>query len=174
MRETKEAGPDHPILSHHTRGRVRALFEGHLLADTGDAVLLREAGYPDRYYFPREDVEMSTLQRSDTRTWCPYKGEACYFTLYRDRKVVDDVAWSYEAPRDAAEDVRGMLSFDLDSVDIELDEESRADAERHRMDDYILHTDSGSGSSQRSHWAPTVGNPNPLYGEDEDTEDRRA
>ena len=173
MRETKEPGPEHLILCHHTRGRVSALFEGHLIADSGDVVLMREAGYPDRYYFPREDVEMSALRESGSRTWSPYKGEARYFTLYRDRKVVDDVAWSYETPRDGAEDVRCMICFDPNSVDIELDEDSRADVERRRIDDYVLHTDSWFGRSQRPHWSPTVDNPSSLYGEAEEDEAQR-
>lgn len=172
MHETKEPGPDHPIHSQHVKGRVRALFDNHLLADSGEAVLLREAGDPDRYFFPREDVEMSALQESDSRSWCPYKGEARYFTLYRDGKVVDDVAWSFETPRDCAEDLRCLISFDPATVDIEVDEDLRADPQRQRMDDYILHTDSGSGRSQREHWAPTVGNPSALYGEDEDADAR--
>lgn len=171
MQEVPQAAPGHPISETRPRGRVRALFHGHLLADTGAAVLLREAGRPDRYYFPRDDVEMSVLQRSDHTTVCPFKGVATWFTLQRDRSLVENAAWSYEAPKAAAEDIRGMISFDPEVVSLEPDEAPGSTSDAREMSDYIRHTDSGSGLSQERHWEPTVSTPSDLLGEP-DEEDR--
>jgi uncharacterized protein (DUF427 family) len=167
MPELKTPGPEHPITLTRTRGRVRALFEGHLLADSDKAILLREAGQPDRYYFPRESVETEVLKQGERRSWSSYMGQAAWFTIYRDRKVVDDVAWSYENPPEVLQDIGGMISFDLDDVDIQRDERAETDDQRARMSEYIRHTDSGAGSSQAEHWPANVSRPSDLLGEDE-------
>lgn len=156
MPQVLTPGPDHPIVLHRSRGRVRALFRGHLLADSADTVLLREAGYPDRYYFPREGVEMEVISASAYHTYSPYAGQASYFSVYRDSKIIENIAWSYEQPHPALERIAGMLSFDLDEVEIQLDEAAALDASEQTMAEYIRHTDSGAGASQAQHWTPNV------------------
>ncbi|MFQ3788978.1 DUF427 domain-containing protein [Halomonas sp. A29] len=88
--------------------RVQVMIGDTLLADTSRAFELRERGYPPRFYFPREDVRMDLLTRSDTVTHCPFKGDAAYFS-FGDQS---DVAWSYERPLEGMETIAEYLAFD--------------------------------------------------------------
>jgi uncharacterized protein (DUF427 family) len=120
----KLPGPDHPITLEPSRQRVRAAFQRHVIADTDDAILLREAGYPPVYYFPIHDVEMSFLARTDHSTYCPYKGDASYWSIYMDGELGENAVWAYEDPYPAAAAVRGRVAFDPRAVEVyEIDEE---------------------------------------------------
>jgi len=61
--------------------RVRVTLEGEVIADSRDAVALKEGDYPVVYYFPRKDVKMDRLERTDHGSYCPYKGQASYFSV---------------------------------------------------------------------------------------------
>ncbi|KRA76379.1 hypothetical protein ASD89_01290 [Caulobacter sp. Root656] len=111
------------------RTRVRALFEGHDIADSDDVVVVRETGRPPVRYFPRKDVFMVFLRQTDTVTRHPDKGEAHHFTIYRDQHIVDDVAWSYAAPSAAFADIAGRIAFRHDDVDIQIDGHPADEAE---------------------------------------------
>lgn len=87
--------------------RVQVHVDGTLLADSTNALELRESGYPPRHYFPREDVRMDLLTLSETTTYCPFKGHTVYFSL-GDHK---DIAWSYEQPIEGIEDIAGRVAF---------------------------------------------------------------
>lgn len=102
-------------------GRVRALFEGHEVANSARAFRLEERGHGSVYYFPREDVQMSVLRKNDRVSVCPWKGRAAWFTILRDAAIVEDVAWSYEAPPAAAAIIAGHVAFMPEHVDIEAD-----------------------------------------------------
>ena len=67
----KVPGPDHPITIEPNAARVRVSVAGRVVADTRGALTLREASYPAVQYIPREDVDMSLLQRTDHSTYCP-------------------------------------------------------------------------------------------------------
>jgi uncharacterized protein (DUF427 family) len=71
----KIPGPDHPITITPTKGRVTAIVNGKRIADTREALTLKEAAYPPVQYIPRKDVDMTQLQRTTHQTYCPYKGE---------------------------------------------------------------------------------------------------
>jgi uncharacterized protein (DUF427 family) len=153
----KLPGPDHPITVARNPKRVRALYNGHVIADTAAAVLLKEAGYKPVQYFPREDVAMEYLNRSALKTQCPYKGEASYYSITRDGLVAENVVWSYEHPYPAMALIEGLVAFYPDQVDIhEIDDHD----ERPDIAKIILHTDSGAGGSQQEHWPTNV--PGPL------------
>lgn len=92
-------------------GTVVVRAGGAVLAETTRAVLLREAGHEPVHYFPREDVGMEFLERSETRTTCPHKGEATHYHIVAKSGPIRDAAWSYEDPVDAAEQIRGHLAF---------------------------------------------------------------
>lgn len=96
------------ITLHPHQRRVRVVVDGSLIADTTRAIELRERGYPPRQYIPREDVRMALLTRTDTRTHCPFKGDASYFS-FGDHT---DFAWSYEHPLEGMEAIAGRLVFD--------------------------------------------------------------
>jgi uncharacterized protein (DUF427 family) len=143
----KIPGPDHPITIAFNPKRVQVLFGGHLIADTAAALILQEADYPAMPYIPRADAEMSVLARTDHHTHCPYKGEASYFSISRDGRTAENAVWSYEEPYPAMEQIRGMLAFYPNQVEIvEIDQ--GADA----VGEVIEHTDSGAGQSQLEHW----------------------
>ena len=113
----KLPGPDHPITIEPTPGRVRVLLGGQVVADTGRALTLREAGYPAVQYIPREDAEMALLRRSSRTTHCPYKGTASYFGIEAGGRRAEDAVWSYEQPYPAMAAIADHLAFYPDRVD---------------------------------------------------------
>lgn len=101
-------------------GRVRVLFEGHEIADSAAALVLHENGRDPVYYFPRDDVRMSFLKRNDHGS-TNEKGALAWYTIMRDRKIVEDVAWSYEKAAGEAELIEGYIAFMPEHVDFEAD-----------------------------------------------------
>jgi uncharacterized protein (DUF427 family) len=157
-------GPDHPIDLEPAKQRWRAYFNGHVIADTNDALILKEADYPPVVYFPREDVAMEYMSRTDRATHCPYKGDAAYYTILMDGEFAENAVWTYEQPFDGMDAISGRLAFYTDRVEVyEVDDE--AVNPRHRtdelarsdVDEVVQHTDAGDGHSQREHWTPNVG-----------------
>jgi len=150
----KVPGPDHPVTLQREPARVRVLFGGHLLGESTDVIMLREAGYPPVRYFPRQDIEMSFLRKTAKTSYCPYKGEAGYFTLYRDGEVVEDTIWSYEQPHPTMAQLAGRLAFYPENVEFEVEALDNGDIGK-----VIRHTESGAGSSQEAPWPPNARNP---------------
>jgi uncharacterized protein (DUF427 family) len=113
----KIPGPDHPISIERNTIRVVVSVAGRVIADTREALTLRESHYPAVQYIPRKDVDMTLLARTDTATYCPYKGDASYFSIPvgGDRSI--DAVWSYEAPYEAVAGIKDHLAFYLDRVD---------------------------------------------------------
>jgi len=109
--------------------RARALFEGHDIADSADVVVVRDTGHPPVYYFPRKDVFMVFLRETDKVTHNADKGQARYFTIYRDQHIVDNVAWSYEAPPPAFAAIAGRIAFHPAHVDFQVDGHAAADGD---------------------------------------------
>ena len=127
----KTPGPDHPITIAQNPREVRVRFQDHVIAASKGVLTLKEADYPAVQYFPRGDVEAGFLSKTAHHTHCPYKGEASYYSLYMNGDLVENAAWSYEAPYPAMEEIKDMLAFYPDKVEIyELDAEDIAD--RHR------------------------------------------
>jgi uncharacterized protein (DUF427 family) len=77
----KIPGSDHPITIAANPLRVVVSVAGRVVADTREALTLREAGYRAVQYIPRKDVDMSLLQRTDHATYCPYKGDCAYYSI---------------------------------------------------------------------------------------------
>lgn len=113
----KLPGPDHPITISPNEGRVRVIFAGRTIADTTQALALKEARYPPVYYIPREDADMALFQGSAHRTHCPYKGDARYFSISVDGRNAENAVWSYEAPFPAVAAIKDNLAFYPDKVD---------------------------------------------------------
>lgn len=111
------------------RTRVRVLFEGHDIADSADVVVVRETGHPPVRYFPRKDVFMVFLSQTDKVTRNPDKGDARYFTIYRDQHIVDNVAWSYETPNAAFAGIAGRIAFRPEHVEFQVHGHSAAETE---------------------------------------------
>lgn len=151
----------HPIAIERAPTAVRVLFEGHEIADSDDVLVLREANYPPVYYFPREGVRMEFLRRTDTVTHCPYKGDAIYFTIYRDRQIIDDAVWSYETPYSAVSQIANRVAFYPEHVQFEQGDRTGAETAATHVDEVVRHTDSGAGTSQAERWPPNVETPDP-------------
>jgi uncharacterized protein (DUF427 family) len=151
----------HPITISRAPTTVRVLFEGHEIADSDDVLVLTEANYPPVYYFPRDDVQMLFLRRTDKVTHCPYKGDASYFTIYRDANVIEDAVWSYEDPFPAVGQIGNRVAFYPEHVEFQLGERTVAETKALDVDEVVRHTDSGSGRSQAEHWEPNVDMPDP-------------
>lgn len=112
--------PYHRVDVRRTSRRLRLSFDGGLLAETDRPMLLTETGLPNRYYVPAEAVRGELLTASATRTVCPYKGTATYWSLADGERQIADVAWSYPEPLEEAAKVRGYLCFAHEAVRAEF------------------------------------------------------
>ena len=112
-------GPDHPIAVEPHPGRVVVTRGGWVVADTSSALVLREASYSPVFYIPRADADFNMLAASDHHTYCPYKGEASYFTITAGDAPATDAVWSYEQPYDAVADIKEHLAFYPHQVEIQ-------------------------------------------------------
>jgi len=116
-KQIKLPGPDHPITIEANPYRVVVTVGGKVIADSRDALTLREASYPPVQYIPRRDVDMAALERSEHMTYCPYKGDASYYSIPvgGDRSV--NAVWTYEAPFEAMARIKDYVAFYPDRVD---------------------------------------------------------
>ena len=117
VRPVKEPGPDHPITITRNAKRVCVSFAGKMIADTTQALTMNEVGHRPVYYIPRADTDMSALQASAHRTYCPYKGDASYFTIHAGGRSADNAVWSYEQPFPAVAAIKDYLAFYASRVD---------------------------------------------------------
>jgi uncharacterized protein (DUF427 family) len=113
----KIPGPDHPITIEPNLKRVVVFVAGRVVADTRSALTLHEAHYPPVQYIPRKDVDMAQLERTDRTTYCPYKGDASYFSIPVGGERAIDAAWTYETPYEAVVEIKDHLAFYPDRVD---------------------------------------------------------
>ncbi|WP_250471383.1 DUF427 domain-containing protein [Caballeronia sp. GAFFF1] len=97
--------------------RCRVIHQGVTFADTHASMTLVEKGHEPVHYFPRADVNMARLERSTHTTHCPFKGEATHYHLLTEDGPVENAAWSYESPFDAAAEIKGYLAFYPSRVD---------------------------------------------------------
>jgi uncharacterized protein (DUF427 family) len=120
-RAVKIPDASHPITTHPTGARVRVSVGGHPIADTENALSLAEASYPVVQYIPIEDVDPAVLRRTDTVTYCPYKGDASYYSVETpDGKTSVDLIWTYEKPYDAVAEIAGHVAFYANRADITI------------------------------------------------------
>jgi uncharacterized protein (DUF427 family) len=113
----KIPGPDHPITVEKNPDRVVVKVAGRVIADTREALSLQEATYPAVQYIPRSDVDMTQLQRTDNETYCPYKGEASYYSIVPGGEKTVNAVWTYEQPYAAVAEIQEHVAFYPDRVD---------------------------------------------------------
>lgn len=110
-------GPDHPITIETNPNRVVVSVAGRVVADTREALTMREGKYPPVQYIPRRDVDMALLARTDHATYCPYKGDCAYFSITPGGERAVNAVWTYEAPYAAIAAIKDHLAFYPDRVD---------------------------------------------------------
>ncbi|HXJ43308.1 MAG TPA: DUF427 domain-containing protein [Bryobacteraceae bacterium] len=111
------AGPDHPISIERNPARVVVSVASRVIADTRNALILREAAYPPVQYIPVGDVDFSQLERTDHTTYCPYKGDCNYYSVSAGGKKSVNAVWSYEDPFPAVVQIKGHVAFYPERVD---------------------------------------------------------
>ena len=109
--------PDHRIETKPAGRHVQVKYQGELIADTRNALAMKEGDYPVVYYIPRDDVKMERLERSSHHTYCPFKGDASYYSLVGGP---ENAVWSYEQPYDEMTAIRGLLAFYPDKAAISV------------------------------------------------------
>ncbi|HEY0812957.1 MAG TPA: DUF427 domain-containing protein [Pseudonocardia sp.] len=121
-RTVKIPDATHPITVRPTDARVRVTVDGQQVADTQRALSLAESNYPVVQYIPLADVDTTVLRPSDTTTYCPYKGDASYYSVQTsDGATHDDVIWTYEHPYAAVAQIEGHVAFYADRAELSID-----------------------------------------------------
>jgi len=110
-------GPDHPITITPTEGRVVVTAGGKVVADSRNALTLQESNYPAVQYVPLADVDAGVLERTSTQSYCPYKGDAGYYSITVGGRKSVDAVWEYRQPRDAVAQIKDHVAFYPDRVD---------------------------------------------------------
>ena len=110
--------PYHRVDCRPTKRRLRVSVAGTTLVDTDDTVIVFETALDPRLYVDPSHVRTDLLRRSETSSYCNYKGFATYWSVVLDDRVIDDVAWSYQDPPPESLPIKGFLSFDADRVDV--------------------------------------------------------
>jgi uncharacterized protein (DUF427 family) len=113
----KVPGPDHPISIERNAKRVVVSVAGEVIAESNDALTLREASYPPVFYIPRKDVDMAKLERTAHASYCPYKGDAAYFSVPSGGERSVNAVWTYESPYSAVEQIKDHVAFYTDRID---------------------------------------------------------
>src|ERR1700723_3713958 len=118
-RTVKIPDATHPITIRPTGARVTVRVGGAVVAETDSALSLAEASYPVVQYIPIGDVDQSLLERTTSQTYCPYKGDASYYTVQTpDGRTETDVIWTYEHPYPSVAEIAGHVAFYPDRSEI--------------------------------------------------------
>jgi len=121
-RPVLEPTVEHPITISPTGARVVVRVNGEVVADTDDALQLHESTYPAVQYIPFKDVLQHLLTRTDTSTYCPFKGDAGYYSVTTSAgDTVDDAVWFYEQPYPAVAAIAGHVAFYPDKAEISVE-----------------------------------------------------
>jgi uncharacterized protein (DUF427 family) len=122
-RPVLEPTAEHPITIEPNNRHVTVRVNGELIADTHAALTLQEATYPAVQYIPFQDVNQSLLKRTDTATYCPFKGDASYYSVTTSAgDTLDDVIWTYERPYPAVSAIAGHVAFYPDRAEISIED----------------------------------------------------
>jgi uncharacterized protein (DUF427 family) len=111
--------PAHLVATQPAAVRVQVTFNRQVIADSREAIRLDEGGYAPVYYIPRKDVKMERLTRTDHQTYCPFKGDASYYSILDGPR---NAAWTYERPYDEVLLIKDHLAFYPDKASITTEE----------------------------------------------------
>jgi uncharacterized protein (DUF427 family) len=113
----KQPGGDHPITIEPNQAHIVVSVAGNIVADTRHALTLCEAGYAPVQYIPIGDVDESLLVASDHASYCPFKGDASYYSVPAGGERSTNAVWTYKAPHDAVAEIKEHVAFYPDRVD---------------------------------------------------------
>jgi uncharacterized protein (DUF427 family) len=113
----KQPGPDHPISIEPNPTHIVVTIAGRVVADTKNALTLREANYPPVQYIPLKDVDASLLERTSHTTQCPYKGDCSYYSIPIGGPRSINAVWTYESPYPAVAQIKDHVAFYPNRVD---------------------------------------------------------
>jgi len=116
----KLPGPEHPIAIEPNPSRVTVSVAGRMIADSRNALTLREASYAAVQYIPLKDVDMTLLERTDHKTYCPYKGDCSYYSVPFGGEQSVNAVWTYEAPYAAVAAIKDHVAFYPDRVEVSV------------------------------------------------------
>ena len=108
---------EHRIVVEDSPRRVRAVFNGETIAQSGRMKLMHETRHLPVYYFPIEDVRQDLMQKTDHSTHCPHKGDASYWSIHVGDKVAENAMWTYENPIDKVANIKGLVAFYWNKLD---------------------------------------------------------
>ena len=111
-------GPKHPITIQPLGRKVVVHLNGQVIAESENALELKEAQYPTAIYIPRSDANMNMLERSAHNSYCPYKGDASYYSIPAGGAKTQDAVWTYETPFESVTPIKDHLAFYPDKVEI--------------------------------------------------------
>ncbi len=109
--------PDYRVDLEANPGRVLVRLAGEVLADSRRTLIVRETKHEPVVYFPKEDVCFELLERTEHESFCPFKGEACYWTIRVAGRIEENAVWGYEAPFDEVSGLAGYVAFYPDRVE---------------------------------------------------------
>lgn len=134
----ERVGPRHAIYWDDHQPRMRGILQGETVLDTRRAKVLHETGILPVHYFPKDDVRFDLLEPTDHSTYCPFKGDASYWTLRLGGRTEENVAWGYAEPLEGAPAMADYVAFYYGRLDrwLEEDEEIYAHPKDpfHRVD----------------------------------------
>jgi uncharacterized protein (DUF427 family) len=111
-------GPDHPITISPSDQTVTVTFHDRVVAKTDQALVLQESTYAPVFYLPLDAVDADVLRPTNHETYCPFKGDASYYSLVDGETVAENAVWSYVAPYDAVSEIAGRVAFYPHQVEI--------------------------------------------------------
>jgi uncharacterized protein (DUF427 family) len=117
-REMKLPGPAHEISIAPSTDRVLVRSGETTIADSQSTLVLRETNYPPVRYIPLADVDRSLLTPSDLTTYCPYKGDASYYSIIAGQDRGTDAVWFYDQPYPAVAEIKDHVAFYPDRVEL--------------------------------------------------------
>lgn len=120
-------GPQHRLLMHDFPRRVRATLGGQSVFDTTDAKLLHETGLLPQLYIPKADFSAELLKATEHTTYCPFKGDASYWSVVAGEKIAENAVWSYQEPNPESQWLRGYSGLYWDAMDEWYDEDERVE-----------------------------------------------
>lgn len=109
--------PDYAINTERPHTSYRVEFNGEVIAETDAPLLLLESRHRPVYYVPRDDVRMELLQATDHHSYCPFKGNARYWSIKVGSREAENAVWAYDDPYDELPQIRGFVAFYANRVD---------------------------------------------------------